>query len=86
MVGVYINTVKKTLDKLMISIRFFSSIFFKSTGKQRETVKYTTSLCFNVYMYPCCMKAWQQLKFKSKVMFIVLIYTTTTVNELLTPY
>ena len=29
--------------------------------------------------YPCCLNAWENSKFKSKVVFIVLIYTTTTV-------
>ena len=34
----------------------------------------------NTPPYKCCMKAWQKSKLKWKVVFIVLIYTTMTVD------
>ena len=43
--------------------------------------KLTASLCFHIFVYPCCLKAWYKSKFNSKVVFIILILSLTTVCE-----
>jgi len=58
--------------------------FFLITTLQaikEKLFKLTASLWFHVYLYPCCLKAWYKSKLNSKIVFIELIYTTTTVPK-----
>ena len=58
--------------------------FFRITSLQVFKVKLfnlTASLCFHIFVYPCCLKAWYTSKFNSKVVFIILILSPTTVYQ-----
>ena len=57
---------------VLISNKLFSNYKFSSNAKRM--CYFTAFRCFHVY--PCCLKAWSNQKLGSKVVLIVLIYTT----------
>ena len=59
--------------------------FFRITSLQvikEKLFEFTASLCFHIFVYPCCLKAWYKSKFNSKVVFIILILSLTTVVKI----
>jgi len=62
--------------KKLFSLQAFSN--FKFTSNQRDAFLIDDSLCFLVFSFPYWLKFWYKSKFKSKIVFIVMIYTTTS--------
>ena len=58
----------------------------KTTFYQKKLFLIDSFSAFSCYVYPCCLKA--SYKLKSKVLFILLIYASTTENlfSLIRPY
>ena len=55
--GDYINIMSTTF---LFKLKLLTS-FFRITSLQVNTeklFKFTASLCFHVFVYPCCLKAW----------------------------
>ena len=71
------------INKVYFDLNFnCKKAFFElQVYKQLKRIFFTwpASCCFCVFEYPCRLKAWYKLKFKSKVVFIILIKSPTTV-------